>query len=128
MLDVRLFTTPVYSHRRDRFVNSPFPNQKHLAQKSKFIYDKQIWKQMFAEILRLKQIGKRMLHEDDLLPRATKLPFLSALRAKNDTTNLFGYKLAKSTENNKALLFFSSKETFQTFNGSIWAITLFAKW
>ena len=109
-------------------MNSPFPNQKHLAQKSKFIYDKQIWKQMFAEILRLKQIGKRMLHEDDLLPRATKLPFLSALRAKNDTTNLFGYKLGKSTENNKALLFFSSKETVQTFNGSIWAITLFAKW
>ena len=69
---------------------------------------------MFAEILRLKQIGKRMLHEDDVLPRATKLPFLSALRAKNDTTNLFGYKLGKSTENNKALLFFSSKETIQT--------------
>ena len=109
-------------------MNSPFPNQKHLAQKSKFIYDKQIWKQMFAEILRLKQIGKRMLHEDDVLPRATKLSFLSALRVKNDTTNLFGYKRGKSTKNNKALLFFSSKETIQTFNGSIWAITLFAKW
>ena len=74
---------------------------------------------MFAEILRLKQIGKRMLHEDDLLPRATKLPFLSALCAKNDTTNLFGYKLGKSTENNKALLFFSGKETIQAFNSSI---------
>ena len=31
-----------------------FPNRKHLAQKSKFIYDEQIWKQMFVEILRLK--------------------------------------------------------------------------
>ena len=31
-----------------------FPNRKHLAQKSKFSYDKQIWKQMFAEILRFK--------------------------------------------------------------------------
>ena len=37
-----LFTTPVYSRRRSRFVNSAFSNQKILAQKSKFIYDKQI--------------------------------------------------------------------------------------
>ena len=35
-----LFTTPVYSRRRGRFVNSAFPNKKHLAQKSRFIYDK----------------------------------------------------------------------------------------
>ena len=47
-----LFTTPVYSRRRGRFVNSAFPNKKNLGQKSKFIYDKQIRKQMFAEILR----------------------------------------------------------------------------
>jgi len=52
-----------------------------------------------------------MLQEDDTLPRATKPPFLSALHAKNDTTTLFGYKLGESTENNKALLFFSGKET-----------------
>ena len=37
-----LFTTPVYSRRRNRFVNSAFSNKKILAQKSKFIYDKQI--------------------------------------------------------------------------------------
>ena len=62
-----------------------------------------------------------MLHEDDVLPRGTESPFLSALYAKNDTTNLliFGYKLGESKENNKALLFFSSKETIQTFSGSI---------
>ena len=30
-----------------------------------------------------------------------------------------GYELGQSTENNKALLFFSGKETIQTFNGSI---------
>ena len=55
--------------------------------------------------------------------------FLSTLHAKNDTTNHFGYKLGESTENNKLLLFFSGKETIQTFNGSIKAITLlFAKW
>ena len=76
MLD-GLFTTPVYWRRRGRFVNSAFPNQKNLAQKSKFIYDKQIWKQMFAEILRFKKIGKRMLQH-----------------AKNDTTNLSAINLA----------------------------------
>ena len=70
-----------------------------------------------------------MLREDDVLPRGTEPPFLSALRAKNDTTNLFSHKLGEPTENNKALLFFSGKETIQTLNGSIKAITLlFAKW
>ena len=42
-----------------------------------------------------------MIQEDDVLP----------LHAKNDTTNPFGYKCGESTENNKALLFFSGKET-----------------
>ena len=42
-----------------------------------------------------------MLQEDDVLPRETKPPFLSALHAKNDT-NLFGYQLGELTENNKA--------------------------
>ena len=41
MLD-GLFTTPVYSRRRSRFVNSAFSKKKILAQKSKFIYEKQI--------------------------------------------------------------------------------------
>ena len=71
---------------------------------------------------------KRTIQEDDVLPRATEPPFLSVLHAKNDTTNPFGYKLGESTENNKALLFFSGKESVQTFSGSISAITLlFAK-
>ena len=60
-----------------------------------------------------------MVQEDDVLPRGTEPPFLSALHAKNDTTNPFGNKLGESTENNKALLFFLGKETTQTFNGSI---------
>ena len=60
-----------------------------------------------------------MVHKDNVLPRGTEPPFQSALHAKNDTTNLFGYKLGESTENNKALLFFSGKETIQTFSGSI---------
>ena len=60
-----------------------------------------------------------MVQEDDVLPRGTEPTFLSALQTKNDTTNPFGNKLGESTENNKALLFFSGKETTQTFNGSI---------
>ena len=60
-----------------------------------------------------------MVQEDDVLPQATEPPFLSAFHAKNDTTNPFGYKFGESTENIKALLFLSDKETIQTFNGSI---------
>ena len=60
-----------------------------------------------------------MVQEDDVVSRVTEPPFLSALHAKNDTTNPFGYKLGESSENNKALLFFSGKETIQTFKGSI---------
>ena len=55
--------------------------------------------------------GQRMVQEDDALPRATEPPFLSALHAKNDTTNPFDSKLDVSTQNNKALLFFLGKET-----------------
>ena len=54
-----------------------------------------------------------MLQEDDVSPRTTEPPFLSAILAKNDTTNLFGYKLGESSENNKALLFFSGKQQFK---------------
>ena len=54
-----------------------------------------------------------MLQEDDVSPRTTEPPFLSAILAKNDTTNLFGYKLGESSENNKTLLFFSGKQQFR---------------
>ena len=60
-----------------------------------------------------------MVQEDDVLPPATEPLFLSALHVKNDRTNPFGCKLGESTETNKALLFCSSKDTIQTFNGSI---------
>ena len=98
-----LFTTPVYSQRRGRFANSAFPNKKSLVQKSKFIYDKQIWKQMFAEILSFKETRQRILHEDDVLPRGTEPPFLSALHAKTfSVINLVSQQ--KTTK-----LFFSSQ-------------------
>ena len=60
-----------------------------------------------------------MIQEHDILPQATEQPFLSALHARNDITSPFGYKLGESTENNKAPLSFSGKETVQTLSGSI---------
>ena len=57
-----------------------------------------------------------MVQEDDVLSRAIEPQFLSALHAKKDTTSPFGHKLGESTENNKALLFSSGKETIQTSN------------
>ena len=115
-----LFTTPVYSRRRSRFLKSAFPNKKNLAPNEVYL-----WQTNFkANVCRNStfQVNRRKNAtwiENDVLPRGTESPFLSALHAKNDTTNLFGYKLGESTENNKALLFFSGKETIQTFSGSI---------
>ena len=51
--------------------------------------------------------------EDDVLPRATEPLFLSALHAKNDTTDPLGYKLGESTENNKALRFSQVRKQFK---------------
>ena len=62
---------------------------------------------------------KNAVHEDNVFPLGTESPFLSALHVKNDTTNLFGYKLGESIENNKAVLIVSGKETIQTFSDSI---------
>ena len=60
-----------------------------------------------------------MLQADDVLPRETEPPFLSALHAKKRHNTPFGYLLGESTENSKVLLFFSGKETIQTFNAFI---------
>ena len=48
-----------------------------------------------------------MLHEDDVLPRGTESPFLSALHAKDDTTNFSAINLASQQKTTK--LFFSSQ-------------------
>ena len=83
-----MFTTTFHSSKRGRFVNLAFPNKKTFAQKSKFIYNKRKWKQMFGEIISFKLIIQRMLQENDALPRATD-PAVSTLHAKSDTRNLF---------------------------------------
>ena len=50
---------------------------------------------------------------------------MSALRRKNDKTNLFGYKLGELKENNKALLFFSGKKQFKLL--SQWSLEAFQR-
>ena len=70
-----------------------------------------------------------MLREDDVLSRTTEPRYKLGGSTENnkallffsgkETTETRRYKLGESTENNKALLFFSGKETTETFNGSI---------
>ena len=113
-------STLVHSRSRGRFVNSELLTRNLFAQKMTDIYDKQKWKQMFAEIIRFKKIGQRMLQENDASPRAIVPPCQHFIGSyKNDTTKLFGYKLGELTGNNKALPFYSGKKTIQTFNGSM---------
>ena len=57
-----------------------------------------------------------MLQEDDVLPRGAIFVSTSCEERHNKP---FYYKLGETTENNKALLFFSGEETIQTFNGFI---------
>ena len=56
-----------------------------------------------------------MLQVDDVLPRATEPPFLSALHAKNDTTNAEQTFLAiiLSSQQKSTKLYFSSQERTQ---------------
>ena len=108
-----LVTTPVYSRRRSRFVNSAFSNNKILAQKSMFIQTN-VCRNCTFQVNRKKNVtGRRRLTSNN------RAAIFSALHAKNYTTNPFGYKLGESSENNKALLCFSGKETVQTFSSSI---------
>ena len=57
-----------------------------------------------------------MLQEDDVDLEQPSRYFCQLFMRR---TTFFDYKLGKSTENIKALLFFSVTETIQTFNGSI---------
>ena len=103
-------------------MNSAFANKKNLAHRRSLLMTNKF------ESKCLQKFYVSSKHEKECYMKTTSylkernrhfLTFLSALRAQNDTTNLFGYKLGELTENNKALLFFSGKETIQTFSGSI---------
>ena len=67
-----------------------------------------------------KQEKELMIQEDELLPRATEPPFLSALHSKNDTTNpSLAINLASQQKTTK--FYFSSqvRKQFKLLNGSI---------
>ena len=108
-----LFTASVYLAKKRPFRSLSFSLQEKFDPRIE-VY---LWKTNLKVIVC--RNSTRILQEDDVSPRVTGPPVLSVFHAKNETTNIFGYKLGESTENNKALLFFSSKEAIQTFNGSI---------
>ena len=54
-----------------------------------------------------------MLQEDDVLPRATEPPFLSALHVKNDTTNFLAIKLASQQKTTKLHLSSQVRKQFK---------------
>ena len=73
--------------------------------KTKFIYEKQIWKQMFAEILRFKSTRERMRSEDDVLPRGTD--FRQHFMRRTTQQTFSAINLASQQKTTK--LFFSSQ-------------------
>ena len=118
----------VYSPRRGRFVNSAFPKTKNLAQNEVYLWQTNLkanaCRNSTFQVNRRKNATWRRR-----LTSRNRIAIYSCLHPKNDTTNLFGYKLGESTEKNKAPLFSSGKETIQTFSVSIQVITLlFPKW
>ena len=73
---------------------------------------------MFAEILRFKYTVNRKKNDTGrrrLSSSNRAAIFVSTSFEERHNKPQFGYKLSQSTENNKVLLFFSGKETIQTF-------------
>ena len=62
---------------------------------------------MFAEILRFKETRERMLHDDDVLPRATESPFCQHFMQRTRQQALLAINLASQQKTTK--LFFSSQ-------------------
>ena len=114
-----LFTTPVYSPRRGRFMNSAFPNKKNWAQKrSLFMTNK-------FESKCLQKFYVSSKHEKECYMKTTSYleepnrHFCQHFMRKTTQQTVSAINLASQQENNKAFLFFSGKETIQTFSGSI---------
>ena len=94
-------------------MNSPFFLTRNIWPKNRSIFTTNKFESKFLQKFYVSSKWEKECY------RKTTPQFFSALHAKNDTTNLSGYKLGASTENNKALLLLSGKETIPTFNGSI---------
>ena len=75
---------------------------------------------MFAEILRFKETGKRMLQEDDVLPRATD-PLFSSQQFMRRTTQQTFLTISLASQKKTTKLYFSSqvRKQFKILNGSI---------
>ena len=97
-------------------VNSAFPNKKNLAQKLKFIYDKQranVSQNSMFQVNRTKNATRKRCRASGNQAANCQL-FM-----RRTTKKTFFHALGELTENKKALLFFSGKVTIQTFNSSI---------
>ena len=54
-----------------------------------------------------------MIQDDNVLPQATEPPFLSALHAKNDTTNPLAINLASQEKTTKLYFSFQVRKQFK---------------
>ena len=113
MLD-GLFTTPVYSRRRGRFVNSAFPNKKNLAQKrSLFMTNK-------FESKCLQKFYVSSKHEKECYMKTTSYleepnrHFCQHFMRRTTQQTFSAINLASQQKTtNKAFLFLSGKETIK---------------
>ena len=97
-------------------MNSAFPNKKNLAQKLKFIYDKQkanVSQNSMFQVNRTKNATRKRCRASGNQAANCQL-FM-----RRTTKKTLFHALGELTENKKALLFFSGKVTIQTFNSSI---------
>ena len=102
-----LFTTPVYSRRRSRFVNSAFPYKKIWPKNQILVMTNKFESKCLQKFYVSSKQEKEWYRKTTSYLEQQSRDFLSALHANNDTTNPFGYKLSESTENKK--LCFSSQ-------------------
>ena len=68
-------------------MNSAFPSKKNLAQKRSLFTTNKFESKCLQKFYVSSKHEKECYIENNVLPRGTESPFLSALHAKNDTTN-----------------------------------------
>ena len=120
-----MLTTPVYSHRRGRFVNSAFPNKKKTLHKngSLFMTNKNESKCLLNFYVS-SEYDKECYRKTT--PHLEEPSRLTRLHAQNGTTN---NKLSELTENNKAPFSSQVRKQFKLYTVPFNTITLlFAKW
>ena len=120
-----MLTTPVYSHRRGRFVNSAFPNKKKTLHKngSLFMTNKNESKCLLNFYVS-SEYDKECYRKTT--PHLEQPSRLTRLHAQNGTTN---NKLSELTENNKAPFSSQVRKQFKLLTVPFNTITLlFAKW